>query len=232
MYSVKRADERGVSNYTWLKSFHSFSFGDYFDPEEMNFGSLRVINDDFIAPGGGFDTHPHANMEIITYVIDGKLEHRDSLGNGRVISAGEFQYMSAGRGVKHSEFNPSSTDPVHLLQMWIMPRVKNTPPSYAEAATKDISAGQLIEVASGYPKQGGFRIYQDCELSIGMVDSDSSIETTLSDGQLGWLQVVTGNCRVAGMELASGDALKVVQESQLKVESDGPCKFLLFKIQE
>src|SRR6266705_2199514 len=148
MMKIRRAEERGPANHGWLNTHYTFSFANYYDPEHMGFRALRVINDDIVGPGGGFDTHPHRDMEIITYVLSGALEHKDSMGNGRVIRAGEFQYMAAGTGVLHSEFNPSATEPVHLLQVWLVPEKKGLSPRYAEKTGAELPGGRLNLVAS------------------------------------------------------------------------------------
>src|SRR5436189_5834489 len=164
MMKIRKADDRGQANYGWLNTHYTFSFANYYDPAHMGFRALRVINDDIVGPGGGFDTHPHRDMEIITYVLSGALEHKDSIKNGRVIRAGELQYMAAGTGVLHSEFNPSATEPVHLLQIWIVPDRKGLKPQYAERTGSELPEGRLNLVVSKAGRDGSIAINQDSDL--------------------------------------------------------------------
>lgn len=197
--------DRLHSNFIWLDSWHTFSFGKHYDPERMGFGSIRVINDDTVAPGQGFGTHAHKNMEIISYVISGHLEHKDSMGNGRIIKPGEFQYMSAGSGVEHSEFNPSKDEPVHFLQIWIEPREKGTAPRYAEKSVVDSVSG-LTVVMSPDARDSSMPIHQDIELSFGRLAAGEEVETP-ADGAGSYVHVIKGNIDVADHTLAAGDGL-------------------------
>src|SRR5690349_5206355 len=171
MKTIRRADERGHVNHGWLDTFHTFSFASYFDPQHMGFRSLRVINDDQVAGGGGFDTHPHRDMEIITYVLNGALEHKDSMGNGRVIRPDEFQYMAAGSGIRHSEFNHSASEPVHLLQIWIVPDKKGVTPRYAEKSVATVAPGKWHLVTSKSGRDDSIAIHQDADLYFGRFEA-------------------------------------------------------------
>src|SRR5216117_3345910 len=164
MMKIRKANERGHAEHGWLDTYHTFSFADYYDPQWMGFSSLRVINDDLVMPGMGFGTHPHRDMEIITYILSGALQHKDSMGNGRVIGAGDVQYMAAGTGVQHSEFNPSKKEPVHLLQIWIQPDQRGVKPSYAEKSLKGVAPGELQLITSKTGRDGSIAIHQDADL--------------------------------------------------------------------
>ncbi len=210
MTTLRRSEDRGHANHGWLDSYHTFSFADYHDPRHMGFRSLRVINDDRVAPGGGFPTHRHRDMEIVTYVLDGALEHKDSMGTGSVIRPGDVQRMSAGTGVAHSEFNASKTDPVHLLQIWILPDRSGYSPSYEEkhfdAADK---RGRLRIVASRDGRDGSVTLHQDATIHAGLFDGDERAEHALAPGRAAWVHVARGTLSVNGERLTAGDAAAI-----------------------
>src|SRR5882724_423928 len=189
MMVLRPADERGHADHGWLNTFHSFSFGDYFSPRHMGYRSLRVINEDWVDPGKGFGTHPHRDMEIITYVLEGALSHKDSLGNGAPIRPGDVQRMAAGTGVLHSEFNPSATEPVHLLQIWILPDQKGASPGYAEKRPVDAVDGRLHLVASKAGREGSIAIHQDADLYLARLRPGDSVTHSLKPGRHAWVQV-------------------------------------------
>lgn len=230
MMTIRRANERGRANHGWLDSYFTFSFADYYDPRFMGFRSLRVINDDTVAAGGGFEMHPHRDMEIITVVLAGALEHKDSLGNGRVIRPGEVQYMAAGKGIMHSEFNPSSTDPVHLLQIWILPDKKGVKPNYAEKSFRQTLPGRLNLIASKSGRAGSIAINQDADLFIAKFNGGESICHPLPANRHAWLHVAEGELTVNGQTLAAGDGVAVSEETELKLAATGPAQALLFDL--
>lgn len=230
MKQVRRSEERGTTNISWLKSFHSFSFGDYHDPEHMGFRSLRVINDDYIAPGGGFGTHPHKNMEIITYVLSGALEHRDSMGNGEVLRAGELQRMTAGKGILHSEFNHSKSEPVHLLQIWIEPSERGLAPSYEQRAVAEALDGKFYPVVTADGSNGTLRAHQDVVLSLARIKERESTSLQLNPERYYWLHVATGNVESDGLGLQAGDAIAMHGESELTVMAQSESQLLLFDL--
>ena len=180
MMNIRKADERGHANHGWLDTYHTFSFADYYDPQWMGYRSLRVINDDLVMPGMGFGTHPHRDMEIITYILSGALEHKDSMGNGRVIKPGEVQYMAAGSGVTHSEFNPSKNEAVHLLQIWIQPDSRGVKPRYAEKSITDAPAGTLNLITSKTGRDGSIAIHQDADLWVGKLEPGQRVTHKLA----------------------------------------------------
>ena len=231
MMQVRKGNERGFGDHGWLRSFHSFSFADYYDPDNMGFGALRVINEDRVTPGMGFGTHGHSDMEIISYVLEGAVEHKDSMGNGSVIRPGDVQRMSAGTGVRHSEFNPSKTDGVHFLQIWIEPGVKGIPPSYEEkhfdAASK---RGKLRLVASSDARDGSVKIHQDASLYAALVDGTEKVSYTLAAGRRAYVHVARGGVIVNGETLAAGDALKVSGLSEITLEHGDKAEVLLFDL--
>lgn len=231
MISFRRAHERGYAEHGWLKSYHSFSFADYYDPQHMGFGPLRVINDDWIAPGMGFGTHPHQNMEIITYVLEGAIAHQDSMGNGSTIRPGNVQYMSAGTGVRHSEFNPSATEHTRLLQIWIAPDVPGKTPRYSEktfsAAEKN---GQLRLVASPDGEQDSVAIRQNARLYIGQFDGDQQADISLSPQRLTYVHLARGELSVNGVPLQEGDAVKLQDESSLHLSAGKQAEVLVFDL--
>jgi redox-sensitive bicupin YhaK (pirin superfamily) len=206
MMTVRKGTERGVTDFGWLDSRHSFSFGDYYDPKHHNFHALRVINDDKVAPASGFPSHPHRDMEILTYVLDGELEHKDSMGTGAVVKSGEWQRMTAGTGIVHSEFNPSKTNPVHLLQIWIMPDKKGYTPEYDQKAMAP-GNGDWRTVASPDGRDGSLKIHQDAVLATAKLDAGKSLEYRPANGRNIWLHVVSGDVTVNGKDLVEGDAV-------------------------
>jgi redox-sensitive bicupin YhaK (pirin superfamily) len=230
MMTIRRANERGQANHGWLDTRFTFSFADYYDPKHMGFRSLRVINDDTVAPGGGFDMHPHRDMEIITVVLEGALEHKDSMGNGRIIRPGEVQYMAAGTGVLHSEFNPSDKEPVHLLQIWILPDKKGAKPNYAERSFASAPAGRLNLVASKSGRDGSIAINQDADLLVGKFNGGESLTHSLRPNRHAWIHVAEGELTVNGQKLVTGDGLAVSDENELQFAVTKPGQVLLFDL--
>ena len=227
---VRRANERGHASHGWLDSYHSFSFAEYYDPAWMGFRSLRVINDDLVLPGAGFGTHPHRDMEILTYVLHGAVAHKDSLGNGRTITAGEMQYMSAGSGVQHSEFNPSESEAARFLQIWIQPDEKGAAPRYAEKSLKDAATGTFHLLASKAGREGSLAIRQDADLWLAKLEARQVVARTIPEGRYGWLHVAEGSVTVNGHSLVSGDALAVTGPVPLSIEADASSQVLLFDL--
>src|SRR6266851_1205787 len=218
MITIRRSQERGHANHGWLDTYHSFSFDTYHDPQNMGFRSLRVINEDRVRPGAGFPTHPHRDMEIITYILEGALEHKDSLGTGSVIRPGEAQRMSAGTGITHSEFNHSKTEPVHFLQIWILPATAGIAPGYEQKTIDDAKAhGGFAPV--GTPDGGGqsVKIHQDAALSVAKLDRGQTVTTKLKKGRHGWAQVARGAVTVNGTALAEGDGAAISDEEQVTI---------------
>lgn len=231
MIELRKANERGHAQHGWLDSWHSFSFADYYDPAHMGFGPLRVINDDRIAPGQGFGTHGHRDMEIITYVLEGELEHKDSMGSGSVIRPGDVQRMSAGRGVMHSEFNHSQTEGVHLLQIWIMPDVAGIAPSYEEKKfSPQEKAGCLRLIAAPDGADGAVRLHQDARLYAGLFDGAADARLPLAPGRLGYVHVARGALTVNGERLAAGDAAKLVGEAEVRIDGGEQAEVLVFDL--
>jgi redox-sensitive bicupin YhaK (pirin superfamily) len=230
MLTPRPSAARGHADHGWLNARHTFSFADYYDPAWMGFRSLRVINDDIIAPGMGFGTHPHRDMEIITFLISGLLEHKDSMGNGRVIRPGEVQYMSAGRGVRHSEFNPSKDAETHLLQIWITPDEVGVEPCYADRSLADAPVGRLHLVASRAGRAGSFKIHQDADLWLARLEPGDSPRHAFAPGRAGWLHVATGEVVVNGMTLGAGDAVAATDEAALEISAVKPSQVLLFDL--
>lgn len=231
MAILRAATERGRSYLGWLDSAHTFSFGTYHDPQQMGFGPLRVINDDRVIAGAGFDTHGHRDMEIISYVLEGALAHRDSLGNGSVIRPGEVQRMSAGTGIQHSEFNHSSTEPVHFLQIWIVPDRRGYPPSY-EQNYFDTAArrGRLCLVVSPDGRDGSVRLHQDAKMYVALMDRAETVEFSLNSGRLAWIQVARGELRVNGQRLGEGDGLAIDAPDRLLLDGAQAAELLLFDL--
>lgn len=220
MLTVRKSSERGHADHGWLDSFHTFSFASYRDPEWMGFGPLRVINEDRIAPGTGFPTHSHQDMEIVTWVLSGALEHKDSLGNGGVIRPGEVQRMRAGHGIAHSEYNASATEPVHLLQIWIEPDAYGLEPGYEQIAFAPESLqGQLRLIASNDGRDGSVTIHQDAAIRAGRLAAGDQVTLEIAPGRRTWLQVARGRIRVKGYPLEAGDAVSTRFESALVVEA-------------
>ncbi len=230
MMNIRKANERGHANHGWLDTYHTFSFANYYDPQWMGFSSLRVINDDLVLPGMGFGTHPHRDMEIITYILSGSLEHKDSMGNGRVIRTGEVQYMAAGTGVQHSEFNSSKDEAVHLLQIWIMPDQKSVKPRYAEKSLKDATPGKLHLVTSKAGRDGSIAIHQDADLWLGKLGAGDRVTHKLASGRSAWVHVAEGEVTLNGKSLSGGDAAAVSKESTLELSATKPAQVLLFDL--
>ncbi|MES2325638.1 MAG: pirin family protein [Pseudomonadota bacterium] len=231
MLEIRKSEERGSANHGWLQSQHTFSFGDYRDPRHVGFGPLLVINEDRVAPGQGFGTHGHRDMEIISYVLEGALEHKDSLGTGSVLHYGDVQRMSAGTGVRHSEFNGSASDPVHFLQIWIQPAVQGIPASYEEKHfAPETKRGQLRLVASGDGRDGSVLIHQDASFFAGLFNGDEHASHALGAGRTGYVHVIRGAVTVNGTALKGGDALKITQETAITVGNAEAAEVLVFDL--
>ena len=230
MMIIRKSNERGHVNHGWLDSYFTFSFADYYDPQWLGYRSLRVINDDLILPGMGFGTHPHRDMEIISYVLAGQLAHKDSMGNGRVIKPGEFQYMAAGSGVEHSEFNPSKTEATRLLQIWIKPDEKGAKPRYAERNMAQAETGKLHLIANKSGRDGAFAIHQDASLLLGKLDAGQNVSHPLAAGRHAWIHVAEGEVNINGAKLSAGDAVGVSEESVLEISATKPSQVLLFDL--
>lgn len=229
MIEIRHAAERGAANFGWLDSKHTFSFGGYHDPDHMGFGNLRVINDDRVQPGQGFDTHGHKDMEIISYIIDGALEHKDSMGNGAVMTSGEVQCMTAGTGVTHSEFNPSSDEVVHFLQIWILPMEEGLDPGYEQ---KNFSAtdksNKLLLIASATGREGSISVHQDVDVYASVLEPGVILTHQVADGRRGWLQIVTGAANVNGHSLGAGDGAAITDTADLQLSANTDTELLLF----
>lgn len=226
---IRKSEERGAANHGWLDTKYSFSFSNYYDARFMGFGPLRVINDDKIAGGGGFATHPHDNMEIITYVLEGALEHKDSLGNGSVIAAGDVQRMSAGTGIRHSEFNPSKDETCHLLQIWILPDTQGITPSYEQKQfSADEKRGKLCLIASKDGRDGSVTISQNVNLYATIFDGKDELYHEIGEKRGLWLQITHGKLKLNDIELSGGDGVAIWDEKNIKISGNGPSEFLLF----
>jgi redox-sensitive bicupin YhaK (pirin superfamily) len=231
MITIRPSDERGGGDYGWLKTCHTFSFSDYSDPKWMGFRSLRVINEDWVAPGGGFPTHPHRDMEIITYVLSGKLEHKDSLGTGSVILPGDGQRMSAGRGIRHSEANPSTDDAVHLLQIWILPDKQGRQPGYEQKSfPEDEKRGKFRLIASNDGADGSVRINQDAKLFVTLLAPGEEVTQSLAQKRHAWLQIAKGEVELNGQKLQQGDGVAISDEKRLTVKATDDAEVLLFDL--
>ena len=232
MLTLRPAAARGHANHGWLDSFHSFSFADYHDPRHMGFRALRVINEDRIAGGGGFPTHAHQDMEIVTYIVDGALEHRDSTGTGAIIVPGDAQRMSAGTGIRHSEFNASQTAPVHLLQIWLLPSKRGIAPGYEQATLPVVPDGdsRLDLVAGPHGGDGAVTITSDAAIHRATVAPGGSLDVTLAPGRHAWVQAVKGAATVGGQAMAAGDGLAVTGETALQLASDDGAELLVFDL--
>ncbi len=218
MLTLRRAEERGRANFGWLDSRHTFSFGHYFDPAHMGFGPLRVINDDRVAGGEGFPAHPHSDMEIVSYVLDGALEHKDSIGTGSVIRPGDVQRMSAGSGIRHSEFNASKTEPVHFLQIWIVPEKKGLKPGYEQKTfSREDKRAKLRLVGSRDGRDGSVTIHQDIDFYATVLSDGETVTHTLKPGCKAWVQVAQGSVRLNGEELREGDGVAVEEADALEL---------------
>jgi hypothetical protein len=227
MLTLRPADDRGRTRLEWLDSRHTFSFGDYQDPRHMGFGPLRVINDDRVAPGRGFGTHAHRDMEILTWVLDGALQHRDSLGNGSVIRPGEVQIMSAGTGIQHSEFNPSATEPVRFLQIWILPERPGLPPRYEQQPAR-FDAGPVATIAGR--QAGAVRVFQDATVHAVRLAAGQHVEIDLPAGRAAWVQVARGDVRLGDAALGEGDGAAIVRESAIALTARNDVEALVFDL--
>ena len=222
MITLRRSSDRGRADHGWLDSFHSFSFADYYDPDHMGFGPLRVINEDRVKPGMGFGTHGHRDMEIVSYVLDGALAHKDSIGTGSTIAPGDVQRMSAGRGVMHSEFNPSKDDPVHFLQIWIEPAVRGIAPSYEQAnVPAEAKRGRLALIAGPEGSDAAVKIHQDAKLYATILDGSDRVAHDLADGRRAYVHVVRGSVTVNGLALGGGDAAMLEHETKITLDHGG-----------
>jgi redox-sensitive bicupin YhaK (pirin superfamily) len=254
MITLRPSSERGGADHGWLKTRHTFSFNTYHDPAQMHFRALRVINEDWIAPGQGFGTHPHDNMEIITYVLEGALEHKDSLGTGSIIRPGDAQRMSAGTGIRHSEYNASKTDQVHMLQIWIMPNQRNVAPGYEQKVfPAEAKAGKLLRIAqgSGGDASGGdasrgdgrlrpsgnsdlspnpVNIHADADLYVSQLKQGEKVTHTLAPSRHAWLQVTKGSVELNGKKLTQGDGASATDESELEIQATTEAEILLFDL--
>jgi quercetin 2,3-dioxygenase len=230
MTIIRRSGERGHANHGWLETRHSFSFADYHDPKWMGYRSLRVINEDVVAPGAGFGMHPHRDMEILTFILKGALEHRDSMGNNRVIRPGEIQYMAAGTGVRHSEFNPSSTEPVHLLQIWIQPNRHGVSPRYADRSFASAPAGALTLLASRAGRDGSIAINQDADVWLGKLNVTQKAGHALASGRHAWIHVAEGSVIIDGNELAAGDAIAIDGSATISIRALKAAQVILFDL--
>ncbi|NBV20098.1 pirin family protein [Janthinobacterium sp.] len=231
MLQIRHSEERGAANHGWLNSHHSFSFGSYHDPKHMGFGPLLVINEDRVTPGQGFGTHGHRDMEIISYVLDGALEHKDSMGTGSVLHYGDVQRMSAGNGVRHSEFNHSATDGLHFLQIWIQPNVTGIPPSYEEKHfTPESKRGKLRLIASGDGRQGSVLIHQNAAIYASILQEGEQAEHALDEGRIAYVHLIRGSLVVNGTPLKAGDALKLTQEAAVTLTQAEDAEVLVFDL--
>ena len=230
MITLRKSDDRGHAQHGWLDSYHTFSFADYYDPAQTHFRDLRVINEDFVAPEMGFGMHPHRDMEIITYVVSGALRHSDSMGNTAVMRAGDVQRISAGSGILHSEVNDSTRDPVHLLQIWILPDRKGATPGYAEKSFAKAESGKLHLVASKGGRDGSIAINQDAGLYLGKLNEGDTVKHTLGAGRHGWLQLIKGDLNVNGTKLEPGDAAAVKDADAVVLTAARPAEFLFFDL--
>lgn len=230
MLQRRKADERGQADHGWLDARHTFSFAEYYDPEQMGFRALRVMNEDRIQPGRGFGMHPHRDMEIVTYILSGALEHRDSMGNGEVLRAGEFQRMSAGTGVVHSEFNHSASEPVHLYQIWLQPQQRGLTPSYEQKSFADGTSGRLRLVASPDAADGSLRIHQDARIYLSQLDRGATVAHSLAPGRHAWLQVLRGEVRVNGAPLQTSDGAALSDEQSVRIEAASSALVMLFDL--
>lgn len=233
MLSIRRSNERGYADHGWLKSFHTFSFADYFDPRHVEFGALRVINEDRVAAGAGFGTHGHRDMEIISYVLEGELAHKDSMGTGETIRPGDVQRMSAGRGVQHSEFNPSRDKPVHFLQIWIQPDQRGLAPSYEQKHFAPAEKrGRLRLIASPDGVDGSVRIHQDAKVYAGLFDGDEQAEFAIGSDRQVYVHVARGSVTANGNALNAGDALALTDAASLSLSKGEGAEVLVFDLRQ
>lgn len=231
MLTVRKAQERGHFDFGWLDTYHTFSFGDYHDPRQMGFRSLRVINEDRVVPGQGFGTHPHRDMEIVTYILEGALEHKDSMGNGGVIRPGDVQRMSAGTGVTHSEFNASKTEPVHLLQIWLLPERRGLTPGYEQKHFLEAQRrNRLCLVAARDAREGAVAIHQDASVYASILGRGEGVTHTLAPERHAWVQVARGALRVNGTLLPQGEGAAISDESEVSLSAEEAAELLLFDL--
>jgi redox-sensitive bicupin YhaK (pirin superfamily) len=231
MITIRRAEERGHADHGWLNTYHTFSFADYHDPSHMGFRGLRVLNEDRVAPGRGFGTHGHRDMEIVSYVLEGALQHRDSMGTGSVIRPGDVQRMSAGTGVMHSEFNGSTSELVHFLQIWLLPSRRNMQPGYEQKAfPREEKLGRLRLVASPDGREGSVTIHTDALVYVSVLDPGMSVELALREGRHAWIHVARGQAQVGGHELSAGDGAAVTGESRVVIAGTEACEVLCFDL--
>lgn len=229
MIQLRKSNDRGKTELGWLHSQHTFSFGGFYDSAQMGFRSLRVINDDIVEPGQGFGTHGHQDAEIFSYVLEGELEHKDSMGNGSVIKAGNLQYMSAGAGVTHSEFNPSKTDPVHFLQIWLLPNTRGGKPNYAEKELGNLAReNSLTLLFSGKPHDGVIAIRQDADVYFGKLAAGKSLSVDLAPNRAVWIQLISGKLEFLDKSLESGDGAAISDTASFAIKTHGDSEFLLF----
>lgn len=230
MLTLRKAEARGHGNHGWLDTYHTFSFSDYYDPQFMGYGPLRVINEDTVAPGAGFPTHGHRDMEIVSYVLEGALSHKDSMGNGSVIKPGDVQRMSAGTGVMHSEYNASKESPVHFLQIWILPRSPQLPSGYEQKHFSDEEKrGRLRLCASPDGADGSVRIQQDAWMFATLLENGDSVSHTFASGRKGWLHVARGAALINGISLRKGDGVAIDGEREIKLSAQARAEVLLFE---
>ena len=230
MIRIRKAADRGHARYDWLDTWHTFSFDTYHDPAHMGFRSLRVMNEDRVQPGQGFGMHGHRDMEIVTYVLEGALEHKDNMGNGSIIHAGEFQRMSAGTGIRHGEFNPSQTEPVHLYQIWLLPATKGLKPSYEQRTfSEEEKQGKLLLVASS-EADGALMIHQDARIFLSSLRSDEQLSHALQPGRHAWVQVLRGAVDINGQRLAASDGAAVSDELNVTMRAGEPSEVMLFDL--
>jgi len=231
MLTIRHAEERGHAQHGWLDSHHTFSFADYYDPAHMGFGALRVINEDRVIPGRGFGTHPHRDMEIVSYVLGGALAHKDSMGTGSTIKPGDVQRMSAGTGVLHSEYNASQSSPVHFLQIWLLPEHRGIQPSYEQKNfPEEEKRGKLRLIAAPDGREGSVTIHTDAAVYAGLFDKGEHAEVELATGRRSWVQVARGQVIVNGQQLSAGDGVALAQESKISVEGVDKGEVLVFDL--
>ncbi|WP_455196862.1 pirin family protein [Kaarinaea lacus] len=231
MIQIRQANERGYANHGWLESRHTFSFANYYDPAHMGFSHLRVINEDKVAPGAGFPTHGHRNMEIISYVLEGELEHKDNMGNGSIIRPGEVQRMSAGTGITHSEYNASDTESVRFLQIWIIPSKRGISPGYEQQQFADSEVhGKLLLVASADGRDGSVLIHQDTAIYASKLTKGDVVEHVIANGRKAWVQVARGNVTVNGHTLSQGDGAAISQENSITLTTEQEAEVLVFDL--
>jgi quercetin 2,3-dioxygenase len=231
MITLRKAEERGHANHGWLDTYHTFSFANYYDPKNMGFRALRVINEDYVSPTAGFGTHGHRDMEIITYVLEGALEHKDNIGNGSVIQPGEVQRMSAGTGILHSEFNHSETEAVHLLQIWLLPDQEGLPPSYEQRNFSPAKTpGKLHLVAAKDGREGAVTVHQDVDLYAAVLKAGDRLSHTLKPQRHAWVQVARGAITLNGLSLDTSDGAAISNETEIVIEATQDAEFLLFDL--